>query len=164
MTRNGTAFQLPPLALRTYGTGYGSLPTHSIPTPTAQDHIERQSTSSETLNPETNKSVSLDRWVRFWPTPTARDWTDGTAKSCANVPANGLLGRTIHLGPTPTSASPNGGAHGLDGGSGARKLIRRNVDEDIARQMCSGSLNPTWVEWLMGFPTGHTDLRPSETP
>ena len=22
----------------------------------------------------------------------------------------------------------------------------------------SGSLNPTWVEWLMGFPEGHTDL------
>jgi DNA (cytosine-5)-methyltransferase 1 len=27
----------------------------------------------------------------------------------------------------------------------------------------SGALNPTWVEWLMGFPTGHTDLKPSET-
>jgi DNA (cytosine-5)-methyltransferase 1 len=24
----------------------------------------------------------------------------------------------------------------------------------------SGALNPTWVEWLMGFPTGHTDLKP----
>jgi hypothetical protein len=27
-----------------------------------------------------------------------------------------------------------------------------------------GSLNPTWVEWLMGFPPGWTDLGPSETP
>jgi DNA (cytosine-5)-methyltransferase 1 len=27
-----------------------------------------------------------------------------------------------------------------------------------------GSLNPTWVEWLMGFPEGWTDLKPSETP
>ena len=26
-----------------------------------------------------------------------------------------------------------------------------------------GSLNPAWVEWLMGFPTGHTDLNNSET-
>jgi DNA (cytosine-5)-methyltransferase 1 len=25
-------------------------------------------------------------------------------------------------------------------------------------------LNPTWVEWLMGFPIGHTDLALSETP
>jgi DNA (cytosine-5)-methyltransferase 1 len=27
----------------------------------------------------------------------------------------------------------------------------------------TGSLNPTWVEWLMGFPSGWTDLEPSET-
>ena len=26
-----------------------------------------------------------------------------------------------------------------------------------------GTLNPTWVEWLMGYPTGWTDLSPSET-
>jgi DNA (cytosine-5)-methyltransferase 1 len=23
-----------------------------------------------------------------------------------------------------------------------------------------GKLNPTWVEWLMGWPLGHTDLKP----
>jgi len=27
-----------------------------------------------------------------------------------------------------------------------------------------GALNPTWVEWLMGFPTGWTDLEDSGTP
>jgi hypothetical protein len=27
-----------------------------------------------------------------------------------------------------------------------------------------GTLNPTWVEWLMGFPLGWTVLEPSETP
>ena len=27
----------------------------------------------------------------------------------------------------------------------------------------SGSLNPTWVEWLMGYPIGWTDLKDSET-
>lgn len=26
-----------------------------------------------------------------------------------------------------------------------------------------GALNPTWVEWLMGFPSGWTDLEPSGT-
>ena len=26
-----------------------------------------------------------------------------------------------------------------------------------------GSLNPAWVEWLMGFPIGHTDLNSLET-
>lgn len=27
-----------------------------------------------------------------------------------------------------------------------------------------GQLNPTWVEWLMGFPLGWTDLKDSATP
>jgi hypothetical protein len=27
-----------------------------------------------------------------------------------------------------------------------------------------GQLNPMWVEWLMGFPLGWTDLKHSETP
>lgn len=129
LMRSGTAFQLQPLAPRTYGTGFGSSPTHSIPTPTASDHIERKCTSTEALNFETNKSVSLDRWVKRWPTPTSRDWKDGSAKACANVPKNGLLGRVVHDG----SGKP-------------------------------GSLNPTWVEWLMGFPLGWTALSPSEMP
>jgi hypothetical protein len=30
--------------------------------------------------------------------------------------------------------------------------------------VAGGQLNPTWVEWLMGFPPGWTDLEPSETP
>jgi hypothetical protein len=57
------------LAPRTYGTGYGQSPTHSIPTPCAQDHIQRRCTSTEALSFSTNKSVSLDRWVRRWPLP-----------------------------------------------------------------------------------------------
>ena len=27
-----------------------------------------------------------------------------------------------------------------------------------------GSLNPAWVEWLMGYPIGHTDLEHWATP
>ena len=28
----------------------------------------------------------------------------------------------------------------------------------------NGSLNPAWVEWLMGYPTGHTDCADWGTP
>lgn len=41
------------------------------------------------------------------PTPTARDWKDGTAKSCENVPVNALLGRAVHHLPNATP-SPGG--------------------------------------------------------
>lgn len=30
------------------------------------------------------------------PTPTCRDWKDGTAEACKNVPVNGLLVRVVH--------------------------------------------------------------------
>ena len=59
-----------------WGLG-GAKPHHMVPTPTSQDHIERQNTnktpSTGKLNYETNKSVSLDRWVKMWPTPTKQD-------------------------------------------------------------------------------------------
>lgn len=93
-----------------------------------------------------NLQVSLDNAVKMacWPAPTSRDWKDGSAQSCANVPPNGLLGRVVHF-PTPTANRRDGlQSHGVN--------------------VVSGSLNPTRVEWLMGFPLGWTALEPSETP
>jgi len=124
MMLNGIAYQLPTLAPLTYGTGFGSSPTHSIPTPTASDHIERKNTTGA-LNFATNKAVSLDRWVKMWPTPTVK-------------------GNHNRVGASSTS------------GDGLSTAVKKAGSV--------GALNPTWVEWLMGFPIGHTDLSNSETP
>jgi DNA (cytosine-5)-methyltransferase 1 len=136
MMRSGTAYQLPTLAHLTDATGFGlSLthkPTHSVPTPTASDHIERKSTSKEKLNFDTNKSVSLDRWVKMWPTPQASDNRDRGSLSSGAVKRRMEKGKQISLS--------------------------QSVSE------VSGQLNPMWVEWLMGFPIGHTDLKDLETP
>jgi hypothetical protein len=67
--------------------------------------------------------LELER-LRFWPTPTARDWKSGKGKTQAE------RGQTA--GPSLSEAS-------------------------------GGSLNPQWVEWLMGFPLGWTDLEDLET-
>ena len=55
--------------------------------------------------------------------------------------------------PTPTKADAEGGPgnSGREGGENLRTAV-------------GGSLNPTWVEWLMGFPCGWTDLGASVTP
>jgi hypothetical protein len=47
-----------------------------------------------------------------------------------------------------------------------RNTLSLTAEAQIADGLppASGSLNPEWVEWLMGFPEGWTDLNPSETP
>ena len=64
--------------------------------------------------------------------------------------------------PTPRTTS-------LCGGSGsyhAVQALRRGgrISEEEARALTSthGQLNPDWVEWLMGWPIGHSDIDRSE--
>ena len=63
--------------------------------------------------------------------------------------------------PTPTRVTNTGGAALCKwGGAGSRaKLSKMVTPEEL-----NGALNPTWVEWLMGFPLGWTDLEASATP
>jgi hypothetical protein len=86
-------------------------------------------------------------------------WLDG---DCTLEEANAIAGRDVRdkqgkvpaMYPTPTvqDASNNGGPSQY----GRNSLPLNAVD--------GGSLNPTWVEWLMGFPLGWTALDALETP
>lgn len=133
--------------------GLTEKPTHHVPTPTASDHIERESTSSEVLNFDTNKSVSLDRWVRMWPTPKASAAGPDFAKMGRSKTGISLA-TAAAMYPTPTvqDASNNGGPSQYE-----RNSLPLNA-------VAGGSLNPLWVEWLMGFPLGWTALDASATP
>lgn len=82
---------------------------------------------------------------RLWRTPTAND-----AKNSTFPPASlkrdslaGQIGRKLY----PTMA--NSDAIGSFGGKMHTSL----------RSVVDGQLNPEWVEWLMGFPIGWTDLK-----
>lgn len=57
---------------------------------------------------------------------------------------------------------PTATCKGLDGGSHAREALHKAAPTE-SKQMLGGHLNPTWVEWLMGWPLGWTDLNPLET-
>lgn len=93
----------------------------------------------------------------LWPTPVA----DDTASRSKPYAQGGTpLSLAVKLWPTPTT--PSGNCVGrLDewGGSRSRAVMRTLVSaEEIG-----GPLNPPWVEWLMGWPLGWTDLKPLET-
>jgi hypothetical protein len=103
-----------------------------------------------------------------WPTPRVT----GSGEDISIVQErfkNGLkyksrLEEAVALWPTMT-------ANGM-GSTGHRELLNKRISSgditpDEKRQMSAGNggrLNPTWVEWLMGFPLEWTDLKDSETP
>jgi hypothetical protein len=98
-----------------------------------------------------------------WGTPTSRDWKD--TGDMTNVPVNGLLDRQVKQWGTPRAA--DGMQHSLREPKNIKNGNARARLEDqvaLSEGQGGGSLNPTWVEWLMGFPTGWTDLEASGTP
>ena len=87
-----------------------------------------------------------------WPTPNARDWKDSGASQGTRKSPN--LGTAVHW-PTPRTA-------GMCGGSGAWALLKKNTSIEEAKMMGAGNggkLNPTWVEWLMGWPIEYSDSK-----
>jgi hypothetical protein len=98
-----------------------------------------------------------------WPTPGARlgDPKRGTpspeqaAKRYEEGRRN--LDDAVALWPTPSARDWKSGS------SNQHEKNSRPLNE-VVYQATPGPLNPTWVEWLMGFPSGWTDLGASETP
>jgi len=76
----------------------------------------------------------------LWPTATTGD--HGTRYAQGGMP----LGMAVRMWPTP-DASPH--KYRLQGDSQQSRSLNG---------VHGGKLNPEWVEWLMGFPIGWTDL------
>ena len=68
------------------------------------------------------------------------------------------------LFPTPTKADSraSGGRNETSQNSPATHAAGTTLS-DIVRGDPGGKLNPQWVEWLMGWPIGWTDLQPLGT-
>jgi hypothetical protein len=104
----------------------------------------------------------------FLPTPQAFDATDiqGSPEALERAKQKGgsnNLREIVHLWPTPSSHNGTGGATGLAGGQGNRLKLYKMLGEEEGKKMACQSLNPYWVEWLMGYPLGWTDLKDSGT-
>ena len=105
----------------------------------------------------------------FWRTPNSTDGEGGVMKMHKDKAGHYKLRDHVQpmnaqMWPTPSSNSGTGGATGLAGGQGNRKKLYKMLGEKAGKQMGCQSLNPYWVEWLMGFPLGWTALKPSATP
>ena len=94
-----------------------------------------------------------------WPTPVHSE-----ARQGLQIRREGKKGTQTSLS-TAVLTWPTPRTKGMCGGSGSWDLLNKNTTVEEARLMGAGNggqLNPTWVEWLMGWPLGWTDLKPLE--
>jgi len=112
----------------------------------------------------------------LWPTPQANKTTesgdivnaDGTEWDGMSKPHGAATGRPIttaladkvKMWPTPTSHL----AKETNAPSEANRNEPTLVSVVSGGTKANGSLNPAWVEWLMGYPIGHTACADWATP
>jgi hypothetical protein len=126
-------------------------------------------------NPNRKKAGrDLRQDVRMWPTPTAvlagdGDFLEALTDKHGNAPKQGqraynpktgkhtqvTLNRAVKMWPTPMATEDKAGTPNgkMQRQLGNHPAIRGDTPEEWQR----GSLNPEWVEWLMGYPVGYTD-------
>ena len=133
MMRSGTVYQLPNLARTTTEIGSGYWPT-----PRAQERAEKSLPPSRVNDPG-KCTLSQAMHHPYWNASKKRIGQPGHPKEAL---------REAVFWPTPTAHNAKEGAYPSE--------YERNTPTLSAQ--AGGKLNPMWVEWLMGFPLGHTDL------
>jgi hypothetical protein len=151
---DGQCWELPMLGRITRGTESGFLPT-----PVATDAGSGRMNTSTSAGSTPRPTLALMARKDLWPTPQARDFRSGDKPDSQRAQRKIAQGWSPNLNdvvlwwPTPT-------AHNAKE-TNAPSEAQRNTPTLAAQ--AGGQLNPSWVEQLMGWPIGHTDLKPLGT-
>lgn len=133
MMRNGIIYQLPQLVRCT-----GVKDSSFLPTPTVADTFVINLKSSQQKE-GSKHSMTLSHAVQKYPTPRASDSTGGYVQTVKTMSGYKSINKS-----------------GVEKGAKLQDAIR--FEENLS----TGQLNPNWVEWLMGFPIGWTELNALE--
>ena len=140
MTVGGELYLLPTLVQTIDEKESGSLQKHSLPTPTCNPHMPNK--NANTTGPKNLIEVAQGKWEHLMP-----------KKQMFLTP------RVVEVDESPenfrrrmNSKRPNDRKHGY--GSLTMQV------KDSPQAVSGGKLNPMWVEWLMGWTLGWTDLKP----
>jgi len=113
---------------------------------------------------QTIRGTGFGLLQQIWPTPRvmevdesydqyiARMQRSGNPKNMGKTKPNNLT-MAVKMLPTPTCHNSKEGAYPSE----------FNRKTPTLATHAGGKLNPMWVEWLMGWPLGWTDLKPLET-
>ena len=129
---------------------------------TPDAHCDRGASSSTRMKMKLEKKmpISINDQVAhpnlMWPTPTQDSATERTKKyKQGGTP----LTLAVQKWPTPTARDWK------DSGKAVVNSTRNLLPQAVAKRdketwiKGGGALNPTWVEWLMGYPAEYTDLK-----
>ena len=177
LMQDGASYQQQTLAHHTKETGSGLLPTPLASLGTNGGPNQRDS----------NGRPGLQMAAMTWPTPIAQDAKHSGYAQSGPGKADKLAYAVVRW-PTPVTKGLDGGSNSRKAAQ-AREMwptpvtsdhnSRRPTEtwkgSDLPSQVWianggtenpdkpAAKLNPTWVEWLMGWPLGWTDLKPLET-
>ena len=149
--RNGECYQQPMLVRRTYESAFGLWRTPTVGMLNADRAKDPEYTSRKELKGQTITLADQVKHERLWPTPTVCG--NYNRKGASETSGDGLATAVLKV------AAPT--ARDWRSGKASQKTMERN-SRPLSEQI-GGSLNPNWVEWLMGWPIGWTDLNPLET-
>jgi len=164
MMRNGVCLELATPEHPTGGNESGYLPT-----PRATDGNKGTRTAEGAAKEwERGKNKDLGMVAVLWPTPTVNGWrSEGAILQLRELVDAGVLAEGMAEGtlrPARMKTWPTPTAHNAKEQDSPTEALRntpslcslaRGGDKTQPRH-----LNPAWVEWLMGWPIGWTDLKP----
>ena len=159
MTRSGFVFQHPTSERPISETASGLWPTPTVPNGGRSMTPEMVMNGGYTPSGQ-KRQIGLENAVRYWPTPKAND-AEKRGNFDVTNPRNGLPAADKRW-PTPTKSDHKGSGPTMIRSDGKLRGDRLDYATERAPDGTStgGQLNPTWVEWLMGWPLGWTDLKP----
>jgi len=133
-----------------------------LPTPTAQQYGTSQNGKRKdgtTFKQAGKPSLHTMARHNLWPTPTVQG--NYNKKGLSKKSGDGLATAVKKMWPTPTTRDHKGGYVGgrIRNGKVSWDTLDVAVQHTDNQEKVSGSLNPTWVEWLMGFPIEWTELK-----
>ena len=130
------------------------------PTPLAQEakHGKVTQWEMETDHAATKNSLRVAVAKQMWPTPNASDSKQANMKDDHDL-KKGYLRGVVKMYPTPTASLEKHSTKEAYWENRIQKGRQEDIQMRVYKETGSGSLNPQWVEWLMGYPEGWTDLK-----
>ena len=146
-----------------------------LPTPQATDYITKPTSASWKAKGGVNFSLSNPDIQAMWPTPDANCGMRGTQeiwtpKRKSGHQAQYSINQAVRDAekikwPTPVKSdhAARRPSKGWQGNSDLPSVVWTETGGRENPNLSPAQLNATWVEWLMGWPLGWTDLKPSAT-